>query len=109
MNFLKTFLEQYGMTLLYAVLTAIAGYFGTQMKRILEKYVTDRTKRSIVEGCVKAVEQLYNGMQGEEKKQKAIESISAMLSEKNISISPPEMEMLIESVVAEFNTKFKTE
>lgn len=97
------------MTLLYAALTAIAGYFGTQIKRLYEKYLADKTKRGIVQACVRAAEQLYNGLQGEEKKRKAVQSISAMLRERNLSISPLELDMLIESAVAEFKANLKAE
>ena len=103
MYIMREFISQYGTMILYAVLTATAGFLGTQIKRLYERYVTDKTKKDVVKTCVKAVEQLYKDIHGEEKKQKAVESITEMLAEKGISITELEINMLIEAAVAEFN------
>lgn len=102
MNIINEFISQYGTTILYAVLTAVAGFLGKQLK----KYITDKTKKDVVKTCVKAVEQLYKDLHGEEKKQKAVESITAMLAEKGITITELEINLLIEAAVAEFNINF---
>lgn len=109
MKFIGEFLSQYGFTILYAILTAIAGYIGMQIKKIYEKHINDDVKKKVVRDCVKAVEQLYKDLSGDEKKEKAIEGIREMLDEKGITISQIEMEMLIESAVSEFNNYFKPE
>ena len=49
----------YILPALIAVLTALAGYIGTQIKRLYEKYVNDKVKQDVVRTCVKAAEQLY--------------------------------------------------
>ena len=107
MSFVKEFLTQYGMMLLYAVLTAAAGWLGAQLRRLYARVVTDETKRSVAQTCVAAVEQLYRDLHGDAKKQKAMDSISAMLAEKQISVTPLELEMLIESAVAQFNRNLR--
>lgn len=109
MNFIFDFISNYGETIVYAVLTAIAGFLGAAIKSIYQKFVNDKTKKSVVETCVKAIEQLYKDIHGEEKLNKAKESILEMLGEKGISISELEMDMLIESCVAEFNINFNKE
>lgn len=109
MKFTLEFIQQYGMTILYAALVAIAGFLGGCVKRIYERATADDTKRKVVETCCKAVEQLYHDLDGEEKKKKAIEGIRQMLEVKGISIADIEIEMLIESTVAEFNYNFKPE
>ena len=81
MNQWTTFFAQYGMTILCTVLTALAGTIGAQLKRLVEKHLTDKTKRSIVLSCVKAVEQLYGTLGGEEKKRKAIEYVCRLLKQ----------------------------
>ena len=103
MNYVGMFIQEYGMTILCTILTGIAGFIGAQIKKIYEKHIQDDTKKKVVEDCVKAVEQIYHDLSGEEKKQKAIENIVEMLNEKGISIAPIEIEMLIESVVCSFN------
>ena len=100
------FIQQYGATILYAVLTAVAGFLGAQAKRIYEKISNDKIKKDVAETVVKAVEQLYQDLHGEEKKQKAVEGIRQMLELKGIEIADLEIDMLIEAAVAEFNNVF---
>lgn len=106
MGFLNEFISQYGTTILYAILTAIAGYLGIVIKRLYEKYINDKTKQAVAKTVVQAIEQIYTDLHGDEKLNKALESMSEMLAEKNIHISELEMRMLIESAVAEFNDAF---
>lgn len=104
---ISSFINTYGQTIMYSVLTVIAGLLGTLAKRIYDRIVTDQTKRSVAETVVKAVEQMYKDLHGDEKKQKAIEGITQMLENKGITISPLEVEILLEAAVAEFNAKRK--
>ena len=108
MEFITSFISEYGLMILYALLTALAGFIGTQLKRIYENHINDETKEKVVATCVKAVEQLYHDLNGEEKLAKAKENIVAMLTAKGIEISDLEIDMLIESCVAEFNIGFFT-
>ena len=96
----------YVLPAIVSLLAAAAAFVGAQNKRLYEKKVNDKTKQSVVRTCVKAVEQLYHDLGGPEKLEKAQEGIRQMLEEKGISISALEMDMLIESVVAEFNYGF---
>lgn len=96
----------YILPALIAVLTALAGYIGTQIKRLYEKYVNDKVKQDVVRTCVKAAEQLYHDLSGPEKLKKAQEGAVEMLNEKGIPISELELNLLIESVVSEFNYGF---
>lgn len=103
MSYVLDFLKEYGFTIIYAILTAIAAFIGKQIKNIYQNRVDDKTKREIVETCVMAVEQLYQQLSGSEKLERAKESIVEILETKGIAISTLELDMLIESVVAEFN------
>ena len=96
-------LSTYVLPLLAAALTALAGFVGTQIKNLYRRWVDDKTKEAVVRTCVKAAEQLYRDLGGPEKLERAKAGIRQMLEEKGIFISELEMEMLIESVVAEFN------
>ena len=93
----------YVLPVLAAAVTALAGFIGTQLKALYRRWVDDKTKEAVVRTCVKAAEQLYHHLGGPEKLGKARESIRQMLEEKGVAISPLEMDLLIESVVAEFN------
>ena len=107
MDFIKLFLSEYGTTILYTVLTAVASYLGLWVKSLYTKYINDKTKQDVVKTCVKAVEQLYKDLHGEEKYQEVVEASVAMLNEKGITITELELKMLIESAVGEFNKVFK--
>ena len=97
------FMAQYGMTIVYAVLTAIAGALGTWVGALYKRYINDKTKRDVVSTCVKAVEQIYKDLHGEEKYSKAVESITEMLEIKGIAITDLEIKMLIEASCSEFS------
>jgi hypothetical protein len=96
----------YALPVIVAALTAVAGYIGTQVKKLYEKYVNDKVKQDVVRTCVKAAEQLYHDLGGTEKLKKAKEGVLQMLEEKGITISELELNLLIESVVSEFNYGF---
>lgn len=107
MNIIQNFINGYGAQILCTILTAVVGYLGIVAKNLYKKYVNDSTKKSVVKTCVQAVEQLYKDLHGEDKYNKVVESVSAMLNEKGISITDIELKMLIESAVGEFNKVFE--
>lgn len=96
----------YALPVIVAALTALAGFIGTQVKKLYERYINDKTKEAVVRTCVKAAEQLYHDLGGPEKLKKAQEGAVEMLNEKGIPISELELNLLIESVVSEFNYGF---
>ena len=100
------FINEYGTTIMYAVLVAIAGYFGTVAKTLYTKYINDKTKQAVAKTVVHGVEQIYKDLHGEEKLAKALEAASEMLAEKGITVSELELHMMIESAVLEFNEAF---
>lgn len=103
------FVNQYGTSILYTVLTAIFGYVGIVAKNLYTKYINDKTKQSVVKTVVQGVEQMYKDLRGDEKLDKALEAASEMLEEKGIAISGFELRMLIEAALAEFNGAFNKE
>jgi Phage holin protein (Holin_LLH). len=103
MKILNEFLAQYGMTILYTIVTTFAGYIGIVVKNVYVKYMKDKTKRAVAKTVVKAIEQIGRDLSGEEKFAKVKENIIEMLNEKGITITSLELEMLIEAAVSEFN------
>lgn len=108
-TFVSEFITNYGMEILYAVITAIAGYIGIVVKNLYQKYVNDNTKKTVVKTCVQAVEQIYTDLHGQDKYNKVVESVSEMLAEKGITITDIELKMLIEAAVGEFNKVFNSD
>lgn len=100
------FINQYGLEIMYALITAIAGYVGIVLKNLVTKYINDKTKRAVAKTAVQFVEQVYKELHGEEKLNAALTAASEMLSEKGIFVSDLEMRVLLEAAVAEFNDAF---
>lgn len=97
------FINMYGMQLLYAVVTAVAGYIGLALKNVWTKYMNDKTKKEVAKVAVQFVEQVYKDLHGDEKLNEALKAAEEMLMEKNISVSSLELRVLIEAAVLEFN------
>ncbi len=100
------FISTYGATILYTVITAIAGYIGLALKSLYEKTIDTRTKHDVVATVVLAVEQIYNDLKGDEKLYKALEAANEMLTDKGIKVTDIELRLLIEAALAEFNNAF---
>lgn len=101
------FINTYGVQILYAVLTGIAGYIGIVIKNLYTTYINNKTKQDVAKSVVKFVEQVYKDLHGEEKLDAALAAASEMLAENNITVSKLEMRVLIEAALAEFNEAFK--
>lgn len=101
MTIINNFITEYGTLLLYTAITAIVGMVAGFIKKKYTEKVNTETKKQVVKTVVNAIQQLYTDLDGEAKKEKAIESISAMLAEKGITITPLEIDMLIEAAIAE--------
>ena len=106
---MKEFIATFGMEILYAIVTAVAGYIAWGIKKLADKYINDSTKKSVAKTVVQAVEQVYKDLHGEEKLNKGLEYMAELLNEKGIKTSEAEMRLLIESAVGEFNEVFKKE
>lgn len=106
----QEFLAQYGMELVSTIVMAIMGFVGICIKNIIKKFSDERTKEQVCKTAVKAVEQMYADLTGDERYEKAVESVTEMLFEKGISATELEVKMLIESAVKEMNINLgKTE
>ena len=101
------FINEYGTTILYAVITAVGGYIGIVAKNLYAKYINDKTKEKVAKTVVQAVEQVYKDLHGEEKLNIALDSASEMLEQKGVFVTDLELRMLIEAAVGEFNEAFK--
>lgn len=89
------------------IITAVVSYLGIKIKALIEKWAEDKTKRDAAETCVRAVEQLYKDLHGEEKFKVCVENLTAMLNEKGITITELEIKMLVEAAVQKLNEAVK--
>lgn len=107
MELFLQFINEYGTTILYTILTALFGYFGIIAKKYFDKWFETKEKKEIAKEVVKFTQQVYKTLHGQEKLDKAMEAMSMMLLEKGIHITELEMRVLIEAAVAEFNKAFE--
>ena len=106
---LESFIENYGAELLCTAITAIAGYVGIVIKKLVTTYINDKTKEKVAKTVVQAVEQIYKDVHGEEKLYKGMEYLSQMLSDRGITCTEIELQILLEGALAEFNKAFEKE
>ena len=104
---MKDFIATFGMELICAIVTAIAGYIAFAVKSLVNKYINDNTKKAVAKTVVQAVEQIYKDIDGEKKLDCGITYMTELLNEKGIKASETEMRLLIEGAVGEFNEVFK--
>ena len=103
---MKDFIVNYGMEILYAVVSTIVGFIAYGVKKLVDKYFNDGTKKAVAKTVVRAVEQIYKDLDGAKKLEMGISFLSEMLNEKGIKISDTEIRLLIEDAVGEFNEVF---
>lgn len=102
----QTLLSDYGMQIIGAALTAIAGALGFMIKKLVTKFLNDKTKKEVAEIVVQGIEQIYQTLSGPEKLEKAIETATEMLNEKGITCTELELRMLLESALGKFKDVF---
>lgn len=108
MEILKEIINTYGMEIIGAILTALAGVVGLAVKKLATRYVNTEIKKSVARTVVQGVEQIYHTLGGPEKLAKALEAAAAMLAENGIYVTDLELRMLIEAAVGEFNDVFNS-
>lgn len=101
------FINTYGLQIMYAIITAIAGYVGIALKNLYKKYVNTKVKRDVVETAIRGVEQIYKDVHGPEKLHNAMVAASEMLAEEGITVTDLELRMLIEAAVKKMNDEFQ--
>lgn len=107
-NFILEIVNTYGLEIVGAVLTALAGALGLAIKNLATKYVNTKIKRDIAHTVVQGVEQLYKALSGPERLDKAMEAAAEMLAAQGITVTDLELRMLLEAAVGEFNDVFNT-
>jgi len=94
---------------LFVVLVGILGYsLGVYVKNSKWSSVLDfvKTKQELARTVVRAVEQIYQDLKGEEKLKKALETLSNWFNNLGIDYTPEELRTLIEDAVKYFNDNF---
>lgn len=100
MGFFSDFISNYGSEILLAILS----FIGITFKTSYEKFVKEKTKKMVVEDSVRFVEQKFKNL-SKKKFEKAKEYSLELLTDKGITISDLELEILIESVCNNLDNK----
>jgi len=98
----------YGVEIIGAILTALAGIVATVATRLANKYINTKVKRDIARTVVQGVEQIYKDLHGEEKLSRAMDAAADMLQAAGITVTDLELQMLLEAAVGEFNDVFNS-
>lgn len=109
MELIKNYLAENGVEIIGVIVTAFCGFIGVLAKKLYNKIVDEKNGKiveKVVSYCVQAVEQIYKDLHGEDKLNKVIESATAILNTKGITVTDLELRMLIESAVGSFNDNF---
>ena len=87
---------------IFAIVALVAG----EAKKLWQRYVNSDIKRNVARTVVRAVEQIYTDLHGNDKLHMAMQRASAILSNYGIEASDYELVSLIEAAVNEFNNTF---
>lgn len=96
------FISTYGPAIIQSILSAVLAALGAWIGKIYKTKINDETKRKVVRTCCAAINQLYKDLDGPTKYALACDAIEKMLTEKGITITALEIEMLIEEVCYDF-------
>lgn len=106
-NFIAAFISEFAPQVCGYIMLAIAGYLGIFAAKFCRAHFDNDTKKAVAKTVVKAVEQIYKDIHGEQKLKKALEFAEKLLAKKGITFDADEMMLLIEAAVCEMNKNFK--
>lgn len=103
---MEYFIMNYGNQVILMVLCIVFGMIGRLARVCADRFLTDDVKRGVAEAAVKFAEQTCTELHGREKLTRALRAAEVLLIRKGIPFDAREMEILIESALAEFNRAF---
>ena len=109
MSMMQELINQIAGNIIQTFLAVVVAYIGIVGKRLYQKYINTELKKIVVRDCVKAVEQIYTDIHGDDKKAQCENHIVQLLYEYGISITQAELDIMIESAVQELNKTLKEE
>ncbi|MEG1597714.1 MAG: phage holin, LLH family [Bacilli bacterium] len=89
------------------LILSIATFIGSIIASKYNEKVKNETTRKIVKDSINYVEQVFKDLHGIEKYNEAIKIASNVLKSKGIKVGTDELNLLIESLVAELNKEIR--
>ena len=102
-------IDNYIMQIVKLIIFAIVALFAGEAKKLWSRYVNSDIKRNVARIVVRAVEQIYTELHGNDKLHMAMQRAAAILADYGIEASDYELVSLIEAAVNEFNNTFHKE
>lgn len=109
MEWLKEILGELVFACLGVVITAVATWLGTLAGKLWKEKAQSEEVQSIAKTCVRAVEQMYRDLDGEEKLGIAMEMCKDFAAGKGIKLSADEIRIFLESALAGLKGAFRDE
>lgn len=100
------FMQEYGMELIGAILTAVVGFLGIAAKRMAQRWLDTKEKKEVAKMVVEYAQQVYWTLGGAERLKIALNAARDMLADRGIDYSEAEMRVMIESVLAQYKGVF---
>ena len=102
----KTMIAKYALELIFAVLGIVLTLVAKKIQKKLAQKENGEIALATAQNIVIAVEQMYQGLAGPEKLEKALGLLTDSLKAKGIKLDPSELRVLIEGAVGEMNLVF---
>ena len=103
---MQQMLNGYVLEIVKLVVLAIVTLIASGAKKLWNRYVNSDIKRNVARTVVRAVEQIYTDLHGNDKLHMAMQRTAAILADYGIEASDYELVSLIEAAVNEFNDTF---
>lgn len=86
-------------TIIMGAITGLLTWFGGTIKKFYNEYIKNKTIRTVIEDCVKYVEQKSKKEEIQDKYEMAKDKAVNILNSKGIDVTDDEIDLLIESFV----------
>lgn len=86
-------------TIIMGALTGLLTWLGSTIKKFYNEYVKNKTIRTVIDDCVKYVEQKSKKEEIQDKYEMAKDKAVNILNSKGIDVTDDEIDLLIESFV----------
>ena len=86
---------------LMTILTGVATWIGTKIKKVIEEKATNEKVKNIIYDVVRYTEQTSKELYGSDKFQKSVDEATEWLNAKGIHIAEYELKIMIEAAVNE--------
>ena len=100
---MTTFINQYGATLLYTILTSVLSYAFFAFKKEVKRLSEIHQRKEVVKTCILGLKHIYKDKTNIERYDIAVDNIKEIFDRIKLSISEFEIKLLINEVCEEYD------